>query len=376
MLIGFDAKRIFNNTTGLGSYGRTLLHCLAEDFPDHGYYLFTPRTSSLFQASRSEPIKIIQPIHGFDRTFSSAWRSKFMAHDIKQLNVDIYHGLSNEIPFGIHHLGIKTVVTIHDLIFERYPYLYNPIDVRIYRKKVRYACKRAHLIIAVSQQTRRDLITYYQVDAGKIQVVYPGCDPAFSHPVRPEMLQAVQRLYGLPAKFLLYVGAVIERKNLLCLVKAMAKVPGTLPLVVIGYGKQYKNKVKKYVSDHGMNDKVIWLCDKQGISQAHLPALYRLAKVLIYPSIFEGFGIPIQEALWCETPVITSKGSCFGETGGDAVIYVSPFDTSELAEAIQKVCNDDYVAEDMTRKGSAYIQQFQYENTTRKIMNIYHDLHP
>lgn len=375
MRIGFDAKRIFHNTTGLGSYGRTLLHCLAEDFPDNGYYLFTPKTSSLFQPSCVEPIKIIEPVQGIDRMFSSAWRSKFMAYDIKRLNVDVYHGLSNEIPFGIHRQDIKIVVTVHDLIFERYPNLYNPIDVGIYRKKVRYACSKAHLVIAVSQQTRRDLITYYQVDAEKIRVVYPGCDPVFGRPVCSQMLATVRDLYRLPAEFLLYVGAVIERKNLLSLVKAMKAIPATLPLVVVGCGRQYENKVKKYLSDHGMSDKVIWLCEKQGVLQAHLPALYRLAKVLIYPSIFEGFGIPIQEALWSETPVITSTGSCFGETGGDAVIYVNPLDISELAEAIQWVCTDRYVVQDMTRRGTAYIHNVRFKNAARNMMNIYHSLH-
>jgi glycosyltransferase involved in cell wall biosynthesis len=371
MRIGFDAKRIFNNATGLGNYGRTLLHSLASGFPEHAYYLFTPRASTRFQASRVEPIEIVQPAQDFSRVFSSAWRSKFMTHDIRRLHMDLYHGLSNEIPFGIHRLDAKLVVTVHDVIFERYPGLYNPIDVCIYRQKVRYACRRAHRIIAVSEQTRLDLITYYRVDAGKIQVVYPGCDPVFGQLVPRQALRAIRHLFSLPKEFLLYVGAVVERKNLLSLVKALEKIPESPPLVVVGYGNHYKQKVKRYLSDRRIEDKVVWLSEKHLVLQAQLPAVYRLAKALIYPSVFEGFGIPIQEAMWSGTPVITSSGSCFAETGGNAAIYVNPLDAHELAEAIYRVCNDSYMAADMIRKGTAYVRQFNASAGGNAIMDVY-----
>ena len=371
MRIGFDAKRIFNNGTGLGNYGRTLLHALASCFPEHGYYLFTPKVSCRFQASLQEPIEVIQPIRDFNRIFSAAWRSGFVTRDIRRLHMDLYHGLSNEIPFGIHRLDTKLVVTVHDLIFERYPGLYNPIDVWIYRQKVRYACRQAHTVIAVSEQTRRDLIFYYQVDARKIQVIYPGCDPLFSHPVHPESLRAIQKLFSLPNEFLLYVGAVVERKNLLSLVKALERIPESPPLVVVGYGTRYKQRVKRYLFDHRIENKVVWLSEKHLVLQAHLPAMYRLAKALIYPSVFEGFGIPIQEAMWSETPVITSKGSCFAETGGNAALYVNPLDGGELAEAIHQVCNDRYMVDDMVRKGIAYVRQFDAGAGCSAIMDVY-----
>lgn len=374
MLIGFDAKRFFLNTAGLGNYSRTLLSSLACHFPEHDYYLFTPKTSHASIASASDAMNVIKPARFCDKIFSPAWRSKFVTGDLKNLNLNIYHGLSNEIPYGIHRLPVKTIVTVHDVIFERYPHLYNPIDVYIYRKKVQYAARRANLIIAISRQTRQDLMTFYHVPQEKIRVVYQSCDHVFGRIISCAEKEAVQKQYQLPAEFLLYVGAITERKNLLTLIKAIRLLPGYPPLVVIGTGRHYKVKIKKYLADHHISNRVIWLCDGQDVPADHLSVIYRLAIALVYPSLFEGFGLPIQEALWSGTPVITSEGSCFTETGGNAAIYVNPLDTEALTEAIRRICTNSRLAEDMSRKGLAYVRKFSSKNSACKMMNIYKQL--
>jgi hypothetical protein len=155
MNIAFDAKRAFSNSTGLGNYSRTLISSLSEFFPEHEYFLCTPKLSKRFNVDTLNHVYAVTPQHFPSSAFTAAWRSSWVKKDLQQLKIDLYHGLSNEIPIGIEKTGIKSVVTIHDLIFERFPDQYNRIDVQIYRKKYRYACKHADKIIAISEQTKK-----------------------------------------------------------------------------------------------------------------------------------------------------------------------------------------------------------------------------
>src|SRR5690606_27729123 len=197
--------------------------------------------------------------------------------------------------------------------------------------------------------TKEDLVTFYDTPPDKIAVVYQSCDPAFSVPHAPGQLQALQQAYGLPAEYLLYVGSVIERKNLLGIVKALHLLKGrlTMPLVVLGDGRAYKKQEKAFIAAYGMEQQVIWLNERRRLAYAELPLLYQGAQALLYPSIFEGFGIPILEALWSRTPVITSRGSCFAETAGEAALYVDPLEPASIAEAIRQVTTDAALAQDM-----------------------------
>lgn len=374
MYIGFDAKRVFLNGTGLGNYGRTLLSAMAGCFPGQTYYLFTPRTSPLFNVEYGKMLKIVRPDRFPGNVFPAIWRSKLMVRETSRMKLDIYHGLSNELPFGIHRFPVKTVVTVHDLIFERFPHQYSPIDAYIYRTKTLYACRHAHRIVAVSEQTRQDLIDYYHVDPAKIKVVYQSSDPVYSLPVAPEKIECIAGKYGLPGRFILSVGSVIERKNLLTLVRAMRLWKECPPLVVIGSGSEYKKRVKQYLQEHNMTGRVIWLSERRPVLQADMPAIYRMADALVYPSVFEGFGIPIQEALWSGTPVIASDGSCFRETGGDAVLYIDPFNAHLLADAMHSVCTDHTLATEMGEKGRSYVRPFTARSTATRMMDIYEEL--
>lgn len=372
MNIGFDSKRIFYNSTGLGNYSRTLVSSLETYFPENNYYLFTPAVSGMFNASGTS--KIVLPSGVKHRIFRSVWRSKWVVEDIRKNEIAVYHGLSGEIPFGTHHFPVKTVVTVHDLIFERYPHQYNPVDVFTYRKKAQYACKYADRIIAISEQTRNDLIAFYHVPKEKIKVIYQSCDSIFGEKATDEMLYDVRIKYQLPENFLLYVGSVVERKNLLTLVQSISLLPENIPLIVVGSGHHYQRKIKAYLSNHKSLHPVTWLCDRGPVPKNDLAVIYRLAKVLIYPSVFEGFGLPVQEALRSGTPVITSRGSCFSETGGDAALYVDPMDIKALAKAIFQVCHDDHLAFNMKRKGLAYSQRFTPLSSSSEVIEIYNEL--
>lgn len=376
MKIGFDAKRAFQNDTGLGNYSRTLISSLVKDFPEDDYYLFAPKQTGMYDLSELPGLQVVLPEKPLHRWWKSAWRSRFVVKDLLRYGINIYHGLSHELPFGIHKSGVKSVVTMHDLIFERYPKQYNPIDVLTYRRKARYACLHADKVVAISEQTKQDLITYYQTPAHKIEVVYQSCDPSFGITYPDDDIAELGARYRLPSQYFLYVGSLIERKNLLGIVTAMNTLKGTLnlPLVVLGNGSGYKKKVKAYLEANGLTSQVIFLNEQVRLKNSELPLLYQGAMALIYPSIFEGFGIPILEALWSRTPVITSHGSCFAETAGDAALYVNPLDPATIADAMKRIVSNTALVAELQEKGWRHAQRFTPEKCAAAMRKVYEQL--
>lgn len=384
MIIGYDAKRAFHNTTGLGHYSRTLLRDLNRFFPEHHYLLYHPKPSSLFNLQGLDALQEILPDTAFDRLFSSYWRSSRVVHALKKQSVHLYHGLSHELPNGIEKTGIKTVVTMHDLIHERYPEQYAFIDRKIYTRKFRDACRHADTVIAISKQTQQDLIDFYSVPPEKIRVCYQSCHPAFRERVAASELQRVKALYHLPDRFFLYVGSVIERKNLLAVCKAteMMRDEDSIPLVVIGSGKKYLQTVKSYVEKARLQQRIIFLSEhpaaKQNdfITAADFPAIYQQASAMIYPSYFEGFGIPILEALWSGIPVITAHTSSLTEVGGDAALYVHPDKPEEIAVHMQTLLTAPALVASLIGKGKAQAMLFDNQRTAAEVMACYLELVP
>lgn len=383
MNIGFDAKRAFHNATGLGHYSRTLITSLSKYYPQNQYYLFNPKHKSDFFQLNADNIKEVNPSGFLSAIFTSAWRSSWVKKDLKKNAIDIFHGLSHEIPLGIETAGIKSVVTIHDLIHERYPEQYKAIDRKIYTAKYINACRNSNRIIATSEQTRQDIISYYKVDGEKITVCYQSCKDIFWNKVTDDEKRTVAKRYNLPEQFFLYVGSVIERKNLLNICKAffLLRNEMDIPLVVIGRGGTYKQQVKDYILQNGLEERIIFLSDKKEAQSSatfqdgeDFPAIYQQATAMIYPSFFEGFGIPVLEAMCSGLPVITSNTSCLPEVGGDAAIYVDPASVTEMAAAIKDLAGNNYLQEQMKTKGYLQAQKFSDKNCAQSVMNVYNSI--
>ncbi len=370
MRIGFDAKRAFHNSSGLGNFSRTVIRSLSSIYPDHQYFLFTPAVSNKFAAFPPENVIPVEPGKAIDRLLPSYWRSIRMGDDIASLKIDIYHGLSNELPQNINQSGTKSVVTIHDLIFLRYPHLYKSIDRYIYKNKFFAACKMAEKIIAISEQTRTDLISFFNINPDKIDVIYQGCDPSFYQIVPDEKKALAKKIYNLPETFMLYVGTVEERKNLLQIIKARHEYGIDLPLVAIGRPTAYMSKIKEYISKQKITD----IRFMETVPLSELPAIYQMSSVFVYPSSFEGFGIPILEALNSGVPVIAAKGSCLEETGGIHSLYIDPENPEEIAVAVNNVLSDNRLREKMIEEGFKHALNFREEKTSRKIMELYQKL--
>ncbi len=378
--IAFDAKRAFQNKTGLGNYSRTLIESLALFFPANQYFLFAPRSTEKFDAAALANTTIITPQNFFTKLFKNTWRRKWSMRDVEENGIHLYHGLSHRIPKHNKATKTKFIVTIHDLIFERYPRQYSFLDRMIYRKQFKYACSKSTAIIAISEQTKNDLISFYKVSAERITVCYQSCNPIYSVQASAKDKEEIRRMYELPERYFLNVGSIIERKNLLTVCKAMLLLKGKLsiPLVVIGEGKKYKIRIKRFISENNLNEQVIFLSENeiakthpQFKNSTHFPAIYQMAEALIYPSTFEGFGIPILEAMCSKLPVITSNVSCMPEAGGDGALYVDPFDEKDIADKIFAVATNNNLAESLKEKGWLQAQKFTREKCATAVMQVY-----
>ncbi len=366
LTIGFDAKRAYFNRSGLGNYSRDLINILSHSYANNTYYLFKHKDQNPLNFKTQDNVKDVLPESRFYRKFKNLWRSKGMSKTISKLNLDIYHGLSQELPIGIEKTGTKSVVTIHDCIFLRYPKLFDLSYRIIFKQKYTHACKNADRIIAISEQTKEDIIHYFNIAEEKIDVVYQGCNPSFYETASSEDKELVRKKYSLPENFILNIGTIEERKNILSVFQAMVEKNIDYPVVVIGRSTDYCTKVKKYVAQHQLNVQFIHDADF-----SDFPAIYQQATLFVYPSIFEGFGIPILESLNSGTPVITTRGGVFPEVGGDAALYVTLGDTNEMATAIQNLLNKAELRTELSTKGKQEALKFRESEIAKNIMIVY-----
>ena len=370
MRIGFEAKRIVENNTGLGNYGRYVVEALSTFYPENEYILFAPKNKEnprLAKICQNPNIRFVFP-KGVARIFSAIWRHCGLATTVAKTDVDIFHGPCNQITVG---LNVKSVVTIHDVIFLRYPEYYQPIDRLIYKWKFGYACLNADKIIAVSECTKRDIQEFFNIPAEKIEVIYQGCHPSFGEAVSDDKKADVARKYALPKRFVLYVGSIEKRKNLLLVVKALRHLAQDVHLVAVGRKTSYKRKVEECVEQLGLTDRVHLL---SSVGFEDLPAMYQLADIFVLPSFFEGFGIPIIEALSSGTPVVAARGSCLEEAGGPSSVYIDPNSETELAEALNDVWNNTAKQRQMIEAGYDYVKRFDARKMADDLMALYRRL--
>jgi len=327
--IAFDAKRLFHNREGLGAYARTLISDLKKLYPQHEYILCTTSfTSEDYTIEFLDETKytIMTP----PKLQSSAlWRSKTIVSDLEAANVDVYFGLSNELPFGIRQSKVKALVTIHDMLYKEFPQQFSGVDRWIYNKKFRHALDASELVFTTSKHTKNDIIKHFSHSAKKIHVAYQPVHSAY----RNNNIKVNDK-----PKHYLVVGTINERKNLEYVIEAyrLMKTKDHRKVIVVGDGGSYKVEMQKLIKSYGLDQ---WFDFVGKISDNALIQLYKNALALIFPSKYEGFGRPILEALTLGTLVIASNNSSLPEVMGKYGIIIEYDRPESLVEAIIKVNN-------------------------------------
>lgn len=364
MKIGFDAKRLFLNNTGLGNYSRFVVDSLLQYFPENQYFLYSPKTEkkkSTAHYYNHPQIQLIRP-KGIFTLIKSLWRTYFISFEKSIQELDIYHGLSHELPLGLPK-HVKKILTVHDVIFLHFPHLFHPIDVWIYKKKLISSCKIADVIIAISEQTKQDLISFLGVDSKKIKVIYQGCNQVYFSKFSSAEQQLVKNKYHLPDKFILNVGSIEERKNVGLLVEALSIItPSKRPhVVLIGKRTNYTKHVEKLIKQFQVEEFVHIL---PYISFEDLPGIYQQAKLFAYTSIIEGFGIPILEAMVSEIPVLVPDGSCYKEVVGPNGKFFKQGNAKDLANNIETLISTDQT--ELIERQKIYAKKF-FEDSIQKL---------
>ncbi|MFC5283519.1 glycosyltransferase family 4 protein [Pedobacter alpinus] len=366
MNLGFDAKRLYHNTTGLGNYSRDLIRILTQYYPQNTYQLFNPKKGKHLFKLNTNNLTERNPEDLISRLIPSYWRSSAIKNDLKKYKIDLFHGLSGEIPFGIEKTKIKSIVTVHDLIFLRYPELFKYVDRKTYLKKFSYATEKANKIIAISEQTKLDIIDFLGINEDKIEVIYQGCHPAFKKEENKQEQNNLLRKLGLPKDFILNVGTIEARKNVFNVVKSIKDLD--VPLVIIGKETSYSKEIHQYVLRNNLENRIIFV---KGISMDDLALIYKSAKAFVYPSLFEGFGIPIIEALYSKTPVITNISGVFPEAGGPSSYYVDPNNIDKLTQAIEDVISNSELSLNMIKDGFKFVQKFNDDVIAKQVNDLY-----
>jgi len=369
--LGFDAKRVFTNFTGLGNYSRTLLRNLSYYYPDFAYFLYAPAIvrNSETRLFLNSPLFSVHYPSSIERPF---WRNYRLQRLTNKHKIDLFHGLANELPSALEKSACCKVVTIHDLAYKRHPEFLSFPDRMLLERRVNYAIRHADHLVVPSHSTQMDIMEYFNVSEENISVIYQSCNERFLQEKSVALLEEIRIRYRLPDQYLLYVGALTRRKNLMSILRMLKQLPAAyqLPLVVVGNGRQYYKKVLRFIQANQLSQRVQFISPHFD----DLPAIFQRAAVFVYPSLYEGFGIPVLEALYSKTPVVISNRSSLPEVAGPGAQLVDPEDTDALANAVKRLLDDEDYAHEMVEKGYAFAQRFRGEPVSEQLVDLYRDL--
>ena len=284
--------------------------------------------------------------------------------------VELFHATEHLLP---PLRGTPTVLTVHDLIFRRYPAHHKRLNRWYLNATMPLFCHRAGHIIAVSAQSKRDVIEAYGIPPEKITVIYEAADPRFC-PQPAEMIAAVRACYHLPERYLLFVGTIEPRKNLGRVLAAFERLHAaglTAALVIVGKRGWLYDDFFTRLEQSPAKQAVIF---PGFVPDADLPAIYAGAQALAFPSEFEGFGLPVLEAMACGTPVICSKVSSLPEVAGDAALLIDPLDVDALTDTLRRVLSDPALAADLSGRGLMQADRFSWTRAAKETLAVYRRL--
>jgi len=372
--VGFDATPAVRQGAGIGRYTRELLRALALADTESDYRLFFASRNPIAQPLPPLPPNFrVRQLPVDDIWLVRVWhRLQVPAHVEWLLGpLDLFHSPDFTLPPV--RRGTRTMLTVHDLSFVRDPESATPALRDYLNVVVPRSVARADHVLADSEATRDDLMELYGTPAEKISVLYSGVNPVFRPVTDSATLNAVRAKYGIgPGPFILAVGTLQPRKNYVRLIQAFSnfKPPtSNLQLVLAGGKGWLYDSIFAEVERLKLSGRVLF---PGFVDDADLPALYSAARVLAYPSLYEGFGLPMLEAMACGTPVVTSNVSCMPEVAGGAALCVPPTDVGALAHALTQAIDDESVRADLIVKGFARAREFTWEKAAKELVGKYH----
>lgn len=362
---GFDKKSGLPNRVGSGEFCFQLLNTLAEIDDKNEYFIYLPKvpTSDMPKESSSWHYEVVEGRTLW--TLVALSKKLFFDKD----NLDVFFSPTHYLPF---YAGKPSIISILDISYLHFPGLFKKRDLYQLKLWGGYSIKKAKKIITISKSSKNDIIKAYNVSEAKIEVVYPGIKVISNIKDKILNMSDFKKKFGINDEYILFVGTLQPRKNIENLIEAFSMIKNkNLNLVIVGKkGWMYEdilNAPKKYE----VSDRVKFL---DNVNDEDLPGFYKNAVCFVLPSLYEGFGLPILEAMQYGCPVLTSNISSLPEAGGDAAIYFDPQNSEDIAEKIDKVTSDEKLRTEMVQKGYEQVKKFSWEKTARETLKVLQEL--
>jgi len=378
MKIGIDIRLIGKNRTGDEAYFFNLVKNLAVAGKENEYYLYIDRDPEKDTALKKE-ISKLELGNSFKIVFINSpnrfwWNLWALPAYLKKNPVDIFH-TQYIAPFWLPK-NIKLVLTIHDISFNFFPQHIKKSDLFFLKTLIPRSVKRADKIITVSESEQQRIIKFYKIAPEKIEFAYNGVNfERFNHKYSNSEKEEIREKYNLPEKFLLYVGTLQPRKNIPALVETLKayldKYPDKNIKLLIAGNRQAHNfdrKIDEAVGKYNLQSSVIF---PGWIEESDKPIIYQLASCFVFPSLYEGFGIPIIEAMAAGIPVVSSNKSSLLEVGKDAAVFVDPANHAEFAEKIHEALTNENLRNNLVQRGKKVAREYSWQKTAEKVLKVY-----
>jgi glycosyltransferase involved in cell wall biosynthesis len=371
MSVYVDVSAAVHAKAGIGRYAGSLARALVAQAPDR-FALFYNRTGGTRPPEGLETVPARTIRAGYKPWRMAVWMGQLARVGFNRLvpDAELFHATEHLLP---PLRGVPTVLTVHDMIFKLFPEHQKLLNYWYLNMTMPLYCRRAGAILTVSEASKRDIVRHYTLAPERVTVIHEAASPEFA-PAEPSVVDEARRRYGLPEGFLLHVGTIEPRKNLTRLIEALQQLREAglrIPLVLTSSKGWLYDEFFRRLEALDVQDAVHFT---GYVPTADLPLLYNAATVVVTPSVYEGFGLPVLEAMACGIPVVSSSSSSLPEIGGDAAVYFDPYDVEAMASAIRAVWTDAELRADLQERGLVQAARFSWDRAARETLGVYQRL--